>query len=145
VGYGEATGGLMRANDVTFTINAGEAKGKAYGFTLADTGGKKAWEVTRVFRLPPSMVKYRIKMVITVREENIGGSGARELMRVEKIIEALEQIMEQNTPVTLKGFDKQKYAVLMDNEAGITTQTIIHEKERQPEYQATVLCWGLCT
>ena len=134
----------MRANDVTFTINAGGAKGKTYGFTLAETGGKKAWEVIRVFRPPPSMVKYHIKMIITVREENIGGSGARELMRVEKIIKALEQIMEQNTPVTLKGFDKQKYAVLMDK-AGITTEAIIHEKERQPEYQITALCWGLCT
>lgn len=133
----------MRTNDVAFTVNAGDEKGKTYGFTLAIIDGKKAWEAKREVIPPPSLIKYRIDMVITAAEGNISSSGAKQLTRLKTITAELEELMKQNTAITLLGFDKAIYSVLFDAANGLSTRALISEKERETEYQVVCLCWGL--
>ena len=104
---------MKRAQDIKFIINSGDHKGEQYGFTLAEVDGKKAWTSIRLFYPPPSIVKDKIEMAITAREKNVSLSGAVELRLVNKIIEQLNTIFEETTPVTLIGFDKQQYPVLV--------------------------------
>jgi len=133
----------MRAHDIKFTMNSGEHNGEQYGFTLAEVDGKKAWKARKKWYSPPSMIAYEINATVTAREKNIPLSGAVELKQVNKILEDLNVIFgETEKPVTLLGFDKREYPILVDK-SGITTEAIIHEKEREPEYQVSLLCWGL--
>jgi hypothetical protein len=134
----------LKTHDIVFTINDGVNKGKDYGFTLARAEGRKAWKVTTLFNPPPSMVKQRIEITITAREDNIPLTGVRELKRINEIVDDLNAIFEQTTPVTLVGLDRQTYSVLVDKE-GPQLTNILQEKEREPEYQVVLLCWGIYT
>jgi len=129
---------MMRAYDVLFEI----ADGTKYGFVLASDNGKKAWEVTRLFKAPPTLIKQSIQMTITASEDDITASGARQLKRMSAILSDLEVLMTENDDITLTGLDNEKYLVLLDKN-GLKTQTLIHEKNKEPEYQVSLLCWGL--
>ena len=128
----------MRAYDVLFEI----ADGTKYGFVLATNKGKKLWEVTRLFKAPPTLIKHSIQMTITASEDDITASGARQLKRMSAILSDLEVLMTENDDITLTGLDNEKYLVLLDKN-GLKTQTLIHEKNKEPEYQVSLLCWGL--
>jgi len=130
----------MRAYDVSFEISAGTK----YGFVLAVAAGRKAWEVTRLYTKPPTLIKQRIDMVITASEDDITASGARQLRRMAKILADLEVLMTETDNITLTGLDNESYQVLLDKE-GLTIKTLIHEKSKEPEYQVSLLCWGLYT
>ena len=134
----------MRSNDVTFIINSNDNghMGDSYGFTLARDRGRKAWTVTRLYYPPPSNVKHRIEMIITAREDNIGGSGIIETVRIEAILEKMGRISDEIEPVTLKGLDGEEYLVRIDRD-GLQTDNVMDEKDRSPEFQLKVLAWSL--
>lgn len=127
--------------DVEFTINAGKGKGRTFRYTLVSHQGVKMWEVTPQFRPAPSMIKERISMVITAREQNISRSGATELETISKIIEELS-IIGGETDVTLKGLDYKERPILIDQD-GFSVRSIINEQGKDAEYQVTVTAWGL--
>ena len=126
--------------DVTFELD----NGKSYGFMLAKKDGKKAWYPERIVRLPPSMIKHEINMVITAREDEMSASGIRQLKPIEEILADLETIVAYTGNKILNGLDHQKYPLRMDK-SGLRISTITHEKEREPEYEVSILCWGLKT
>lgn len=128
----------MKVYDIAFQLE----DGTEYGFMLARVDGKKAWAVNREFHPPPSMIKQRINLVITAREDEILASAVRQLKRMEEILSDLEKIMASEGSIVLTGLDNQKYPVLIDK-AGLQINTLIHEKQREPEYQVSLLLWGL--
>jgi len=129
---------MAKTHDISFQLS----DGTEYGFMLARADGKKAWAVNRVFRPPPSLVKQRVDIVITAREDEIAASAVRQLKRMEEILADLEKIMASTGNIVLTGLDNLKYPVLID-QAGLQINTLIHEKQREPEYQVAILCWGL--
>lgn len=128
----------MRTYDIEFQLD----DGSSYGFMLAKSDGKKAWAVNRIFRPPPSMIKQQIDIVITAQEDEISASAIRQLKRMKDILADLEKIMASTGDITLTGLDNLEYPILIDK-SGLKINTLIHEKEREPEYQVTVLLWGL--
>lgn len=134
----QALGGIVRTHDINFQLN----DGSDFGFMLAKSKGEKAWNVTRVFRSPPSMVKQEIHIVITAREDEMSASAVRQLKRMEEILEDLEKIMAWTGGITLVGLDDLSYKILIDK-SGLRIKTLLHEQEREPEYQVEILIWGL--
>jgi hypothetical protein len=132
----------MRTYDVEFQLNSGIYKGETYGFTLARKNGKKAWDVQYRYDHPPSLIKHAITMGITAREDNINAAGIIERERMDKIIEKIERISDEITPVTLKGLDGRYYNVIIDKN-GLKEENTMHEKERMPEFILNVLAWSL--
>jgi len=131
----------MTQYDITFELD----NGKSYGFMLArDKDGGKAWDPKREWWAPPSMIKQRINIVITAREDEMSASAVRQLKRIEEILADLETIMAYTGKKVLVGLDKLRYPIRIDK-SGLQISTIIHEKGREPEYQVAILCWGLKT
>jgi len=129
---------MSRHYDINFKLD----NGKEYGFMLARKDGKKAWNCNYQFFAPPDLRKYRIDITVTAREDDITATGVRQLKRVEEIISDMDKIMAETTAMTLTGLDGRDYSVLVDK-SGILINTIIHEKAREPEYQVSLLLWGL--
>ena len=132
----------MRASDIEFTINDGDYKGDVYGFTLARKDGKKAWQVSRIYSKPPSLVKHKIEMAITAREDNVRASGAWEHDRIEEILEKMSRVADEIEPVKLHGLDGEDYLVRIDRD-GLQTDNVIDEKDRSPEFLLRVNAWSL--
>ena len=128
----------MRRYDISFQLT----NGNEYGFMLARRNGKKAWAVNRVYYPPPSMVQHRIDITITAREDEVAASGVRQLKRMEEILNGLEAIMAYEGDILLIGLDNRQYPIKIDAD-GIKIETIIHEKDREAEYAASALLWGL--
>ena len=127
--------------DVEFTVNAGDSKGKVYRYTLASHQGTKMWEVTPLFKPAPSMIKEKISMVIAARENNISRTGATDLETIGKIIEEFS-IIAGETDVTLKGLDYNERPILIDQD-GFSVRVTTNELGKDSEYHVTVACWGL--
>lgn len=134
----------MRTNDIEFTINSNDYghMGETCGFTLVRNDGEKAWQVTRVRNKPPSLIKHKIEMAITAREDGIRANGAIENERIEKILEKMEWVSDEIEPLTLKGLDGETYMVRIDRD-GLQETNMMHEKERKPEFVLNVLAWSL--
>jgi len=132
----------MRAHDIVFTMNSGDKVGQKYGFTLARSKGQKMWSAVRLFQPPPNMAKERIDIGIVVREKNIPLSGATELKLSDKLIEQLEIVAKETTPVTLLGFDGIKRDVRVDA-GGFNIEPVVDEKGRMPEYVAKMTVWSV--
>lgn len=132
----------MKAHDIEFTLNGGPHKGDTYRFTLARVNKPKAWQVTRLYRPAPSMVKERIEMAIACREQNIALSGVTELAQANKILDDLEIISDETTPVTLKGPDNRPREVIMDK-GGFALTPTFSESGKEMEYRVNVICWRL--
>lgn len=131
----------MRATDIEFVMNSGEHVGERYSFTLADSNGQKAWQVTRLFRPPPAMAKEKIDMIIAVREKNIPTSAAMELKQAKDILSQLETIAKETTPVTLKGVDGDR--LVRVDKSGFQLSPTIKEHKRETEYQVQLTCWSV--
>lgn len=130
---------MAKTHDISFELESGDN----YGFMLArDSDGKKAWNPNREFHSPPSMIKQRIEIVITAKEDEISASAVRQLKRMEEILSDLEKIMASTGNIVLTGLDNQRYPILIDK-SGLRINTLIHEKSREPEYQVAILLWGL--
>jgi len=132
----------MKASDVQFITNSGDHKGTKYNFTLAEQNGQKAWQVTRLFQPAPAMAKEKIELMIAVREQNIPLSGGVELEQANKILDQLEVIAKETTPVTLVGLDNQERLVRVDR-GGFSLAPTIFEKGREPEYAVSITCWSI--
>jgi len=129
----------LKAHDIRFVLN----NGTTYDFMLARTNdGKKAWNVERLFTRPPSMIKQRIDLTITAREDEITSSAARQLKRVKEILEEIDAMMVGTDTIKLTGLDNVQYPIVIDAK-GSQLETVIHEQERDPEYQVTLLIWGI--
>lgn len=129
---------MQKTHDISFQLE----NGSEYGFMLAKINDKKAWNPKREFHSPPSMIKERIDIVITAKEDEITASGIRQLKRMEEILSNLEKIMAYKGNMVLTGLDNKRYPIRIDK-SGLRTNTLIHEKSREPEYQVSILCWGL--
>ena len=132
----------MKSHDIEFVMNSGDYKGKSYKFTLAKQNGQKAWQVTRLFQSAPAMAKEKIEMMLAVRGQNIPLSGGVELGQANKILDQLEVIAKEVTPVTLVGFDNQERLVRVDR-SGFSLAPTISEKGREPEYAVSITCWSI--
>jgi hypothetical protein len=128
----------MKPYDVTFILT----NGTKYDFMLAKSGEKKLWEVQRMYTIAPSLIKQKINMTVTAREDEMSLSGIRQLKRVAEILSNLDAMIDETENITLHGFDSIDYPVVIDKE-GIRANTVIHEGERDPEYQVQVICWGV--
>ena len=132
----------MRRNDVEFLVNTGDYQGDVYKFTLATVNGKKAWNRTRLFYPPPSMIKERIDMIIEARELNIPRSGAIELKIVDEILDQLTHMANETEASTLTGLDGQDRKVQIDRN-GFNVENVVNETTKEPEYRVNLTCWGL--
>ena len=132
----------MRSHDVSFQLNSGDKKGTTYRFTLDDVNRQKAWIVTRIYRPPPSMMRERIEMVISCRQQNIPLSGAVELAQANKILDQLEIISDETTTVTLKGPDNRDREVVVDK-GGFNLYPTFSESGKDLEYRVSIVCWRL--
>jgi len=128
--------------DVKFIVNTGDHKGDEYSYTLATINGKKAWNITPLFKPAPSMIKNRIDMVIECREHNINRAGVNELALVNKILDELSAVATETEPATLKGLDNKERFIKIDQD-GFEVTTELLEKDKSPEYRVKLTCWGL--
>ena len=131
----------MRAHDIKFKMNSGARKGDEFGFTLSLIDGQKAWASTKLLQEAPSMVNERIDIVINALGGNIPLSGATEMQIVRRTLEQLDTISAETTFVTMTGLDGIDRSVLVDV-VGAVLKPIIHEKDRDPEYQVSMTLWG---
>ena len=127
--------------DIKFTIHSGDYQGDTYRYILAMDSGRKRWMATPVYKPPPSRIKEKIDMVISVRENNISYTGAQELRLVNNIIDELRRIAD-DTDATMVGLDGRERYVQID-EDGYSIMSVVNEHTREPEYQITLSCWGL--
>jgi len=88
------------------------------------------------------MIKQRIDLTITAREDEITSSAARQLKRVKEILEEIDAMMVGTDTIKLTGLDNVQYPIVIDAK-GSQLETVIHEQERDPEYQVTLLIWGI--
>lgn len=129
----------LKSSDVKFTLS----NGNVYNFMLARTSeGKKAWNVSRLYTKPPSLIKHQIDITITAREDEMTSTAVRQLKRVREILDEVDVMMSETENLTLHGLDNIDYPASLDSK-GMKLETVIHEQERDPEYQITLLVWGL--
>lgn len=132
----------MEAFDVIFTPNSGDQKGEHYGFTLATQQGSKGWVFEKRMLTPPSMVDCKIELTIEAKNENIPLSGGVELATVKEITDALDVLATETEPLDIIGLDGVTRKVRIDR-SGYKVVPVIHETNKEPEYQVLVTIWGL--
>lgn len=126
----------MKPFDVTFNFDS-----KSYGYMLARVNGRKAWQVERIYTLPPSLIKYKITLMINAREDQLNRVGVKQSKQLEEILQEIEQIVLASN-VILDGYDEMEYNILVD-QAGMQTSAVIEEQTRKPEHHIALTCWGL--
>lgn len=136
--------GLIRGHDVEFQVQDGPHKGERYGFTLATQDQRKVWRVYNEQRKPPSMIKERVELAVTARDDNVRASGDREQRRAAHIVQQMSVLNGQNTQIRLRGYDGLVYWVLLD-EDGPQQESVVHEAGRDPEFRMHVRLWGYYT
>jgi len=134
----------MGRHDITFELN----NGTKYGFMLARDKGKKAWTCKRIKTIAPSLIKYRIEMTLSAKEHEANRDGGITKKGIDTFLTELETVAAETTAMTLVGLDEGKnsrsYSVLVD-ETGVEFVNMVEEKNRKPEYNVTLVCWGLWT
>ena len=122
--------------DVQFRLSTN----KTYYFMLAMIDGRKGWYRRRLHSPPPSMIKSQIDIVITAQEDETMRSGGRQQRRMDEIMDQLDKIVAETGIITVTGIDGVKRLVLVDVK-GYTTETVLDEKDTEPEYRAAMTLW----
>ena len=132
----------LKSHDVEFKMKSGDHVGEKYPFTLAKSSNLKMWRVVRLRFPAPKMTKERIEMGIAVRGQDISLSGAVDLVRANEVMDQLDIIAKETTPVTLIGLDNKERDVRVDI-GGYSLETVAGEKWKDAEYVVRLTCWSV--